>query len=174
MLSSSQWSSQTLILNCPGPIGPIGKTGIQGDQGSPGPTGPTGPTGPAGEPGIIGKNGITGTQGVLGPTGPQSLPLVNISASKNGTHQIVNDSDIYTTYYITTTGATQNSVIFEAGVGIVSPNFSIRVKNYSQYSITVTILGNVTRTVTLQPYDGTRLQGSTLYMLIAGGALIPY
>lgn len=67
MLSASDWTSQSKLLNCPGPTGPQGPQGIQGLSGPTGPTGPQAATGPTGP---------TGLQGNTGPTGPVSVPEV--------------------------------------------------------------------------------------------------
>ena len=70
MLSSSQWTSKTLLKNCVGPSGPAGPIGPIGPSGSTGPTGATGPTGSSGPTGPI---GLAGSAGPTGPTGPNDL-----------------------------------------------------------------------------------------------------
>jgi len=60
MLSASDWTSQSKLINCPGPSGPQGPIGLTGVTGPSGPSGPTGPTGPSGVSGLQGNTGATG------------------------------------------------------------------------------------------------------------------
>ncbi len=69
MLSASEWTSQSKLINCPGPTGPQGPQGIQGVSG------PTGPTGPQAATGPTGSTGPSGLQGPTGPTGPTVATL---------------------------------------------------------------------------------------------------
>lgn len=77
MLSASEWTSQTRLINCPGPTGPQGLPGVPGPTGLTGLTGATGPqglTGPTGPQGATGPQGLTGLQGITGPSGPGVSP----------------------------------------------------------------------------------------------------
>lgn len=79
MLSASDWTSQSKLINCPGPVGPQGPTGYTGSSGPSGPTGPTGPSGPTG------PTGPTGLTGNTGPTGPSNATLINTYTTGNVT-----------------------------------------------------------------------------------------
>ena len=76
MLSASQWTSQTLLKNCQGPIGP---TGPRGPIGPTGPSGPTGPVGRSGPSGPTGPDGVNGPPGAIGATGPVDSGIPNLS-----------------------------------------------------------------------------------------------
>jgi len=154
MLSASQWTSQTLLINCVGPTGPQGLSGDIGIQGPTGPTGPTGATGQTGEAGPAGEQGDPGVQGEIGPTGPKLLSIVNILGEKDpGTPINLTDEDNYTTFCVTAPSSSRNNIIIQIAPGsvILSANYWVRIKNVDTAfrDINITILGETTYTITL-------------------------
>lgn len=104
MLSSSQWTSQNLVVNCIGATGPRGNIGTSGNTGPTGATGATGPTGAVGRLGNTGQAGATGSNGIPGPTGPTYLPIVNLTLSTFFNYEAnlisLTPADKYKTYVI--------------------------------------------------------------------------
>jgi Collagen triple helix repeat (20 copies) len=159
MLSASQWTSQTLLINCAGPTGPQGPSGDIGIQGPTGPTGPTGATGATGEAGPAGEQGDPGVQGEIGPTGPKLLSIVNILGGKDnggndaGTPIELTDNDNYTTFCVTAPSSSRNNIVIQIAQGsvILSANYWVRIKNVDTAfrDINITILGETTYTITL-------------------------
>ena len=98
MLSASEWTSQSRLINCPGPSGPSGPPGPIGPSGVSGPTGATGPSGVTGPTGPQGTSGPTGPSGLQGQTGPQGLsglqgptgPSGPSNAIQTGTYDVTN------------------------------------------------------------------------------------
>jgi len=99
MLSASEWTSQSRLINCPGPTGPQGIPGMNGNTGPTGPqgltglTGATGPAGPTGLPGATGPKGDSGIQGITGATGP-GVPPAYIYTAKNSSSTIVSGTAV--------------------------------------------------------------------------------
>ena len=83
MLSASQYTSNRLNVNCPGPVGPQGPAGNPGQTGGTGGTGPTGNTGPTGA-GVTGATGWTGPRGFTGATGPMMSSVSGILTVTQG------------------------------------------------------------------------------------------
>ena len=122
MLSSSQWTSQNLLVNCLGATGPRGNIGNSGNTGPTGPTGETGPTGAVGGPGSTGQVGPTGATGIRGSTGPTYLPIVNLTLSNEANYEAnlisLTPADKYKTYVI------RSPNIF-SGFMIIEPSYTL-------------------------------------------------
>lgn len=160
MLSSSQWTSQNLLVNCVGPTGPEGPPGERGINGNTGPIGATGPGDNPGPPGPIGDKGLRGPGGPANSvSAPQTLKVENIVASSYpGTVINLTDDDKYTTFSITSPTPTQNNVVIQVAAGsiITTDSYWIRVKNNTlrpegtlNEATVITILGTTTYTLQL-------------------------
>ncbi len=105
-----------------GSTGPAGPTGVSGLTGLTGPSGLSGPTGPTGPSGLSGSTGPTGpsspTAGATGPTGPTGTNGISYSStgptgptgSTGSTGVTGGFSNIFATYYATTTGDLSGSL----------------------------------------------------------------
>jgi hypothetical protein len=142
MLSSSQWTANRLLTNCPGetgpqgpsgPIGPIGPTGVTGPIGPTGATGSkgdkgdaslTGATGPSGPLGLTGPSGPQGSKGDTGPTGTVSFSspsVVTTATSSKTTNQWMNGvfptGGWYTFNSTITPGSSSSDIIWGQNYG---------------------------------------------------------
>jgi hypothetical protein len=128
MLSASEWTSQSLLINCPGPTGPRGLPGIQGGTGA---TGLTGATGPQGLPGVVGATGLTGNtgatglQGITGPSGPGVSPSY-IYTAKNSSSTIISG---------TTVTLPLGSSVTSSGITMASDVFTFSTTGYYEIKV---------------------------------------
>jgi len=137
MLSASEWTSQSKLINCPGPSGPQGPQGLQGVSGPSGPTGPSGPSGPSG------ATGPAGLQGNTGATGPLSSPVTAMvlsqdigyaaDAARQGTGSW--PSAGYITFNVATTTTSYLTPIQDAGFANDYINFTCNTTG--RYGITL-------------------------------------
>lgn len=132
MLSSSQWTSQNLVVNCLGATGPRGNIGNSGNTGPTGATGATGPTGAVGRLGNTGQAGATGSNGIPGPTGPTYLPIVNLTLSNEGNYEAnlisLTPADKYKTYVIRSPNIFSGLMTIEASYTLTNATTDFWVK----------------------------------------------
>lgn len=165
MLSASEWTSQSKLVNCPGPTGPQGPPGIPGTNGTNGATGNTGPQGLPGIQGNTGPSGLPGTNGGTGATGP-GFSSAYIYTENMSSYSVLNG---VRALHVGSVGISNNITVSGTNVFTVNTTGIYEIKGI----INASTITNGTLDIYIQPNAGSYIGTFPIYITSGQSVLIP-